>query len=118
MGSVTFSDRGALEFDRSGSVDVEDLTVPRLSLGPAYPNPARNSVSFSFGLAQSGQVSWYVTDVHGRILYEERSTWAAGRGTIHWNGLTSRGRPVPAGIYHMRVEAQEEALARSFAIVH
>ena len=118
MGPITYSDRGALEFDRQGSVGVDDPTVARLSLGPAYPNPARTGVSFSLELAHPGDVSWYVTDVQGRIVFEERAAWSAGRGMIQWSGLTARGRRAPAGIYHVRVHAQGEVLARSFAVIH
>ena len=117
MGPITYADRGPLEFNRSGSVAVDDPTVAHVSLGPAFPNPAQAFVSFSIELAQGGDVSWFVSDIQGRIVYEDRATWSAGRGTIRWNGLTRQGRRVATGMYTLRVKMNEESMARTFAIL-
>ncbi len=118
VGSVTFADRGALEFVREGSVAVGDLVAAQVSLGPAYPNPARSTVAFTLQMSRPGRVDWYVTDVLGRIVYEEAQNLAAGGHQIRWSGASANGKVVPAGVYLVRVDANGETLARRFAVVH
>ncbi len=117
-GSITYADRGALEFIREGSVAVGDLVAPQVSLGPAFPNPARKDVAFTLQLSRPGRVDWYVTDVTGRIVYEEGQNLVAGGHQIRWSGTTAGGKVVPAGIYLVRVDTNGETLARRFAVVH
>ena len=118
VGPVTFADRGALEFVREGTVGVGDLVASQISLGPAYPNPARSSVAFTLQLSRPSRVDWYVTDVLGRIVYEQAQSLLAGNNQIRWSTVNANGTVVPAGIYLVRVDANGESLARRFAVVH
>ena len=95
-----------------------DLIAPQVSLGPAYPNPARNAVAFTLQLSRPGRVDWYVTDVLGRVIYEEAQNLLAGGHQIRWAGTTANGKVVPAGVYLVRVDTNGETLARRFAVVH
>ena len=115
-GPIPYSDRGAYEFDRSGSIGVEDLAASRVSLGPAFPNPTRGSVTFVAALVRAGRVQWAITDVTGRIVARQSATFAAGRTPVRWAGLDARGRRVPAGLYVMRLTADRATLVRPFTI--
>ena len=117
VGPIAFADRGAYEFVRS-SVGVEHPKVATVSLGPAFPNPGRGIVTFAVQLPVAGAVAWTVTDIQGRTVANNSAAFPAGRANLRWSGLNRSGRPAPAGIYLVRVNANGETLTRRFAIVH
>ncbi len=117
VGPVTFADRGAFEFKRTGSVAVDDVHAGFVALGPAFPNPGRGAVSFSLQLERAGVVTWTVTDVLGRRVHQDAGAFNAGRATIRWSGAGVQGKEVPAGIYVIRLDANGETLTRHFTVV-
>ena len=72
------------------------------ALGPPAPNPS--AAGFTVPVAASGSaepLAVTVVDAAGRVLrrWQERSTVSG----ILWDGADAAGRPVPAGVYWMRV---------------
>ncbi len=76
------------------------------ALESARPNPFQESTEIHFSLAGSEDVSLTIYDVTGRLvrtlLHENR---VAGAHMARWDGRTSQGELVPAGVYFMRLEA-------------
>jgi hypothetical protein len=96
----------AIVFD-DGPPDVDPTASPeRLDastrgLVRAFPNPTRGGVSFSCGETLAAAAQHVIFDARGRVVR------AAMAGT-HWDGRDATGRPVPAGVYFVAVEAGGE----------
>jgi len=50
-----------------------------------FPNPIKEQMSIRFDLSRAEQLQLIVTDLHGRIVYQENRMMAAGSGTIDIN---------------------------------
>ena len=91
---------------------------PRLVLGPAHPNPARDAVAVSFrlvGAAAAHRLQAEVVDAAGRRVcsLDGIETDGGGGGEVRWDGRDAAGRPVAAGLYWVRVRAGSlEGMAR------
>jgi len=87
--------------------------LPGLALGPAVtrllpsrPNPFRTDAQLAFELARPGVVALDVFDVTGRLVRPiVRSRLAAARHRLTWDGRDADGRPLPGGVYFLRLEA-------------
>jgi len=80
-----------------------------LSLSNAFPNPSRGGSRVVYSLAQPGRVTARIYTLAGRVvttLLDEPV--GAGTHELAWDGLDSTGRPVAAGVYCFRVEADGE----------
>ncbi len=79
---------------------------PERFLVAARPTPFSVSTEIAFVLPTAAPVSLTVFDASGRrvISVLERAL-PAGRHTISWDGSDARGRPVPGGVYFIRLDA-------------
>lgn len=84
----------------------------------AWPNPANPRVTVSFGLPTAGLATLTVHDARGRRV---RTLLATERipGTDHvvWDGADDAGRPVPSGVYELRLDAAGRVVKRSVTLV-
>ena len=79
----------------------------------ATPNPFRGEVRLSIELPSARPVTLRIFDVSGRLVRTLREE-ADGRGgprVAVWNGRGATGRPLPAGIYLVRIEAGNASAA-------
>jgi hypothetical protein len=87
-------------------VSVPRDEPPALRLAIAGANPFTRSTSIAFSIPARLPVRMSVHDVAGRSVRElVRLTMEAGRHDTSWDGRTSGGAPVAAGIYVVRLEA-------------
>jgi choice-of-anchor B domain-containing protein len=97
---------------------VTDVPAPnrpvRLALRAPAPNPSSGWVELAVELPAPGMADVEVLDLAGRALRAlHRGDAPAGMLALAWDGLDGRGRPVPAGLYFVRVRAAGAvALAR------
>jgi hypothetical protein len=112
----------ALEvLDETGAVGVQlpvASSAGSLELEPNAPNPFRGSTRIAYSLAEEGWASLRVVDVTGRVvrtLVDGRLP--AGPGEVTWDGRDLRGRPVPAGVYWVRLLTREEARTRKMTLL-
>jgi hypothetical protein len=79
---------------------------------PARPNPFRGETSVPFELGRGGSVRVIVFDVTGRRIGTlVDGVHGEGPHEARWDGRGEDGRPVPAGIYFVRVEAGETTVS-------
>ena len=64
-----------------------------------YPNPFDGSTRIEFALPSSGSTRFFVTDVVGRLVYEENKEYSDGRHTINF-----KQGDLPAGVYYYGLE--------------
>ncbi|MCK4414564.1 MAG: FG-GAP repeat protein [Candidatus Eisenbacteria sp.] len=85
-----------------------EVAPAHLILGPGAPNPFGSSIRLDYTLTAAGQVQLIVFDVTGRelavLVNSERTQ---GRHTAYWDGTSSRGARVPAGVYFVRLRVND-----------
>jgi hypothetical protein len=94
-----------------GSETSDDFT--QLALSKLVPNPAKNSVLVRFSLPRRSDVSLAAFDVSGRKLADlARGRLEAGEHRIAWDFEDSRGRPVAAGYYIVKLRVGDRVLTQ------
>ena len=80
---------------------------PELALSPAMPNPFAGSTRVPLSLAAPPRrFTAAIYSATGRRIAELAAPAAfSGGAALEWNGRDARGRPCPAGVYWLRVEA-------------
>jgi hypothetical protein len=80
-----------------------DLPTFAASFSSPWPNPARQSVQWTYSLPRAAQVQVDVFDVTGRQVYTVASgERGAGTGDLSWDLRDDGGRPVDAGLYFVK----------------
>jgi hypothetical protein len=89
----------------SSAANEPGLQVRHALLSRVDPNPASGPVRVAFTLPQAGRAALEIIDVAGRVVSRvaERD-YQAGAHETTWNGLSSDGRPVPPGVYFVRLK--------------
>lgn len=65
-----------------------------------YPNPFRDKTTFQMQIPDKGKASLRILDLQGREVHTlQRGTLASGEHLVKWDGNTSGGLTVPAGMY-------------------
>jgi flagellar basal-body rod modification protein FlgD len=76
-----------------------------LHLAPRGPRPAPGRAAWSLTMQAAGTVDARVYDARGRLVRALPTVGgvASGAMELEWNGRDRTGRPVPAGVYVLRV---------------
>jgi hypothetical protein len=102
MGTV--DDRGLPQAGAPTTAGNGILTIASVS-----PNPTPGQTSVRFSLPVPGRVRGTVHDVRGRLIQVfVDQVLPSGHHTIEWDGRDSSKQAVAAGIYMVRVEAEEQ----------
>ncbi len=89
-----------------------------LQLRGAWPNPFNPSTRIAFSLEESAQVCATVHSLEGRLLKTlAEGPMDAGEHQLQWNGRDDRGRPLPSGIYFVRVAASDHAKSTKLVLL-
>lgn len=99
---------------------LEHTASPALFTGitAATPNPARESVSLGYSLAQAGPVTLEVFDLAGRsVVTLLNGETGSGIHNLIWNLRDSGNRPVPAGFYVARFTGGGTTATTRFMVV-
>jgi subtilisin family serine protease len=84
-----------------------------LTLLPPAPNPAVLGTTIRLRAQRTGPVDLSIYDLSGRQCLQTRlPVGAPGLRIFSWDGHDSRGRPMPAGAYYVRI-AQGDAQAET-----
>lgn len=82
------------------------------------PNPFSERVSFSVSVPE-GPATLQILDVRGRRVRSLSSSLVlGGHREISWDGTDARGKPLPAGVYFVRLETREGVLTRKVVRAH
>jgi hypothetical protein len=93
------------DFQLCQVVDVPLEPGSRLSVTGNVPNPFNPSTEIRFAVPRAGHGSLRIYDARGqlvRVLHEGR--FAAGPGSMHWDGRTDSGRQAGSGVYFCLLE--------------
>jgi hypothetical protein len=105
------------------STDVADeVRAARLRL--QAPNPLAGGRGFAergtirFSIPGAGPVRLTLRDLSGRLVGTLVDGWlAAGEHLVPWDGRDRQGRPLPAGVYFLGLEARGEGLNRPVVVL-
>ncbi len=96
----------------------DGMGMPGLHLASPAPNPFSSTTGIIYSIPQSGNVSLDVYDLSGRVVTTvESGERLAGTHSVQWAGTGSNGRPVPGGIYMLRLTAGGDTLTRSCVVI-
>jgi len=103
---------------RPGQTAAGDQPTLELSFSAPWPNPARQSVRWSFALPRATQIQVDVFDAMGRHVHTVASGQrAAGRGELGWDLHDDRGGQVAAGIYFVKARLDAREWTRRLIVV-
>jgi hypothetical protein len=90
---------------RSPATSVHVATDPAPLRLIAAPNPTIGGVRLLFRAPLTGTIEGAVYDVRGRLVRRlgKMSVWQQQDAVLRWNGRNEGERPVPAGVYVLRV---------------
>jgi len=106
-GSVTIMlNNGSGGFTTDVDEDNNVLLSNRFNLSNNYPNPFNPSTIIQYSLSTRSHVSITVFNILGqKIKTLVDGTRSVGEYKISWNGIDSKGRAVPSGIYFYQIKA-------------
>ena len=87
-------------------------------LQASVPNPFTVSTEIAYALPQAAaHLELGVYDVSGRkVATLAQGTELAGRHVVRWDGRNASGRPLPAGIYFVRLDLPGHQEARKIVL--
>ncbi len=89
-----------------------------LMVGRPFPNPMNPATRVTVTLTEPGFLQAGVHDLRGRKIRSLLAGYLeAGQHTLAWDGRDQTGRPVPAGIYLVRVEKGGQVASRRVSLV-
>jgi len=105
--------------DVSGVAVPEQLVARGFSLRPARPNPFNPRTIVGFDLMRASRVALRIYDVRGRLVRSLLADQAlpAGSHTAVWQGTDDGDRPVAAGVYLCRLQAEGQQDIQRLALV-
>jgi len=109
------------DFEVSGTIQTvaaDDASVPAaLRLDSPQPNPLVRGGAISFALPRAGEARVQLFNAGGRLARTlADGTMEAGMRRLAWDGLGNDRRPLPAGVYYLRLQAGEEVRTRSVVL--
>jgi hypothetical protein len=103
--------------DGSGSPDVPELT----NLSKIYPNPfnpMRSTLTSSFSLSKSEEISISIFNVKGEKVRSLISgNHNAGSYPIKWNGKDENGKICSSGVYYMTMTTSNYSTTRKIVVM-
>jgi flagellar hook assembly protein FlgD len=122
-------------YDTSYNGDISDVFISKVALGSTtgiagespkvdplslsvWPNPITGRARIAFTLPGSASARIEVFDAAGRLRSSiPDAPWGAGPHALDWNALDGSGRPLPAGVYAVRLMAGQWTQSRSVVVV-
>lgn len=82
-----------------------ELTMPASEMPVSvFPNPTADKVTFSCTLPEAGDLQIHVYNISGQVEQViSRANHSAGQCTIQWDGTTSQGAKLKAGVHFCRI---------------
>lgn len=89
-----------------------------LELSGNFPNPFTAQTVIRFATPSSGLVTMRIFDLSGRLVRTlANEDMAAANHSIVWDGTDANGKPLGAGVYFCRLEAQGQVLTQKIMMV-
>ncbi len=105
--------------DLSAVTEPKPTHLPRtVQLFPVYPNPFNGATQVRFALPKAARVHVAVFNVVGHEVAElANRRFGAGTHRVAWDGTDALHRPLPSGIYFVRLQAGSTSLTRKVLLL-
>jgi hypothetical protein len=94
-----------------------DVAKFQFGLGPPVPHPLGRSGRIPIEIPRGGHAEVKVFDLSGSVaatLFD--GSIEAGRHELRWTGLDDTGRPLPSGVYFLRLQQDSRRLTRKLVV--
>lgn len=108
-GPATFTTNSGFNTTVSVPPSSARLAAAPLEQITASPNPFASITRIAFQVAHRAPARFSVFDLMGRRVTQQAATLAAGEQSFEWRGVDSRGNPMPAGVYFLKLEIDEKS---------
>jgi hypothetical protein len=106
-----------LRMSATTGIDVAQAPPAAAWLEAGVPNPFTVSTEIAYALPNAAHLELGVYDVSGRkVATLAQGTELAGRHVVRWDGRSATGRPLPAGIYFVRLDLPGHQEARKMVL--
>lgn len=116
-----FTLRGGFWYGGAGAVvGVPEETPPAVAfrLYATTPNPVRLQSSLAFDLPAPTRVMFRLHDVAGRLRQRvDFGLLPAGPQVRTWQAVDESGRPLPSGVYFLRLDAERESAGQKVLVL-
>ena len=90
----------------------------RLSLS-VFPNPITHGATLEFQIPERTRIRVEVYNLLGqRVWHTVKKFYGPGRHEIFWSGRGTAGKPLPNGVYWVKILAGEEKIVRKVLLLH
>ena len=118
-GSIKFLSDANEDNDQTSVIKVlnyfEDIPLAddnsKIKLEQNYPNPFEQTTAIEFVIPESGDVSFYVVDVMGRVMYQNKHFYDMGRNIIQFDASA-----LPSGTYYYGIIHNGERVMRKMIV--
>ncbi|MDO9548275.1 MAG: T9SS type A sorting domain-containing protein [Candidatus Marinimicrobia bacterium] len=99
-GSFGFGGYSVLALDLTRVKVGESANIPESYDLAAYPNPFNHRVNFVINTTRTGAYQMLIHSLAGEEIYHKNGFFKApGKYFLAWDGISTKGRHVPSGIY-------------------
>lgn len=118
-GAIVEAGLDEFEIQTAAPGAVSDWEAPgaRFALLGGRPNPSRDATEVGFRLPAAARVRLSVHDVSGRLVRSlADGPFEAGLHRVAWDGRDASERPVPSGVYYLRMASGGFRATRSLVV--
>ena len=104
----------------SGVAEKPGKKIPIIfGLSNIAPNPVRDGATVSYTTTRKGLVTLKIYNSAGRLVKTliDRKITSAGGKTVYWDGRDNNNRPVTAGVYFFRLQAEDRTATKKIVVV-
>ncbi len=104
----------------SGVAEKPGKKIPIIfGLSNIAPNPVRDGATVSYTTTRKGLVTLKVYDSAGRLVRTlvDKKHDNPGLKTVFWDGRDNNNRPVTAGVYFFRLQAEDRTATKKIVVV-
>jgi hypothetical protein len=106
------------QFQHCQVVDVVTLPRKTLALDQNAPNPFNPQTEIHYLVPASGRGSLRIYNVRGELVRTLlNGHFAAGEGSVIWDGRTADGRLASSGVYYYRLEVNGQSDVKSMLLL-
>jgi len=99
-GTFGFGGYSVLALDLTQVKVGESANIPESYDLAAYPNPFNHQVNFIINTTRTGAYQMFIHSLTGEEIYHKNGfIKAPGKYFLAWDGISTKGRQVPSGIY-------------------
>ncbi|MBN1550648.1 aryl-sulfate sulfotransferase [bacterium] len=112
-----FIDNVSLKQVSSSRADLVESLPDTPELKQNYPNPFNSTTCINYRIPESGEFSFFIYDISGKLIFSKSVSNSAGRNTIQWRGTDNAGNEVASGVYLYKIQTGNYQKSRKMILL-